>query len=73
MPATESGFSATSDETARGFALAEFQLLQPLTEGPSPEQPSTYLPEKKNVGETLSPLSTGTTKINTKVPQSCFK
>ncbi len=32
MPATGSDFSAKSDETVLGFALAEFQLLQPLTE-----------------------------------------
>ncbi len=36
MPTTGSDFSATSDETALGFALAEFQLFQPVTEGPSP-------------------------------------
>ncbi len=37
MPAAGSDFPAASDETALGFALAEFQLLQPLTEGPFPE------------------------------------
>ncbi len=37
MPATGSDFSTTSDKTVLGFALAEFQLLQLLTEGPSPE------------------------------------
>ncbi len=29
-----------------GFALAEFKLLQPLTEGPSPELLSALLPGK---------------------------
>ncbi len=38
MSATGSDFSAKSDETVLWFALAEFQLLQPLTEGPSPEE-----------------------------------
>ncbi len=45
-PATRSGYSATSDETALKFALAEFQLLQPLSEGPSPELPPALLPGK---------------------------
>ncbi len=40
MPATGLDFSVTSDETALGFALAEFTMLQPLNEGPSPELPS---------------------------------
>ncbi len=44
MPATGSDFSATSDETALGFALAEFQLLQALAEGP--ELPPALLPAK---------------------------
>ncbi len=39
MPDTGSDFSAISDETALGFTLAEFQLPQPLTEGPSLELP----------------------------------
>ncbi len=39
MPATGSDFSAKSDEMEPGFALVEFELLQPLTEGPSPELP----------------------------------
>ncbi len=44
MPATGSDFSAISDETALGFALTEFELLQLLTEGPSP--PHALLPGK---------------------------
>ncbi len=32
-------FSATSAETVLGFARAEFQLLEPLTEGQSLELP----------------------------------
>ncbi len=43
MPATGSDFSATSEETALGFALTEFELLQPLTEGPSPEMSPALL------------------------------
>ncbi len=43
MPATGSDFSAKSDETALGFALADFALLQPLIEGPSPELPPALL------------------------------
>ncbi len=39
MPATMLDFSAKSGETALEFALAEFSLLQLLTEGPSPEMP----------------------------------
>ncbi len=39
MPSSGLYFLTTSDETALGFALAEFQLLQLLTEGPSPELP----------------------------------
>ncbi len=39
-------FSATSDETALEFALAEFKLLQLLTEGPSPELPPALLLRK---------------------------
>ncbi len=84
MPATRSDFSTTSDKTVLGFAaLAVFELLQPLTEGPSPELPPALLPGKGEMegtcnltlGETLPHLSTGTVKINTKlkVPQSCFK
>ncbi len=36
MPASGLDFSAKSDKTVLGSALAEFQLLQPLTEGLSP-------------------------------------
>ncbi len=43
MPATRLDFSATSDEMALGFALAEFEMLQPLTKGPSPELLPTLL------------------------------
>ncbi len=46
MPATGSDFSAKSDETALGFALAEFELLQPLTEGQSLELPLALLTAK---------------------------
>ncbi len=46
MPPTGLDFSAKLDKTALGFALAEFQLLQPLTEGPSPELPPALLPAK---------------------------
>ncbi len=48
MPASGSDFSATSDEMGLGFALTEFQLLQPLTEGPSPELLPDLLPEKQS-------------------------
>ncbi len=34
MSATRSDFSMKSDETVLGFALAEFELLQPLTAMP---------------------------------------
>ncbi len=37
MPATGLDFSTKSEEMVLGFALAEFQLLQSLTEGPSLE------------------------------------
>ncbi len=46
MPATGWDFSTVSDETAVGFALAEFQLLQPLIEGLSPGLPPALLLEK---------------------------
>ncbi len=46
MPATGSDSFAKSDETVLGFALAELELLHPLTEGPSPELPPTLLPAK---------------------------
>ncbi len=78
MPATRSYFSAKSDETALGFAVAEFQLLQPLTEclwscRPLSTQGNSLLAVGSGaegtcnlmLGETLPPLSTGTAKINT--------
>ncbi len=43
MPATRLDFSTKSEEIALGFTLAEFQLLQPLTEGLSLELPPTLL------------------------------
>ncbi len=46
MPDTGSDFSLTSNETALGFALAEFELLQLLSEGLSPELPPALLPVK---------------------------
>ncbi len=89
MPATELDFFTKSDKTTLGFALDELELLQPLTEGPSPELPPTVLRQSSllktgseaegtcnlMLSETLPPLSTGTTRINTKwkVPLSCFK
>ncbi len=38
MPATGSDFFAKSNKVALGFALVEFELLQPLNEGPSMKQ-----------------------------------
>ncbi len=49
MPATGLDFSATSGEVALGFALAEFKLLQPLTEGPSLELPPALLLGKSSL------------------------
>ncbi len=43
MPATRSDYSATSEETALGFHLAEYPLLQPLNEGPSLDLPPAVL------------------------------
>ncbi len=55
MPATGS----VPGETALGFAPTEFELLEPLTEG-------FHLQFTCNLtlGETLTPLSTGTAKLN---------
>ncbi len=48
MPATRSDFSTKSDKMAQGFAQTEFELLQPLTKGPSPELPA-FLPVKQSL------------------------
>ncbi len=79
MPALGSDFSLTSGRTALGFALVEFQLLQPLPEGrlrsfcPLSSRGSrlhtagseTEGTYNLTLGEILPPLSTGSVKINT--------
>ncbi len=46
MPSNGLFFFVKSDRTALEFALAEFELPQPLTEGPSLELPPALLPGK---------------------------